>query len=592
MFTSREVQGSPEFERILALPRRQWTPEHTAAAQAALTARLKTFSGTMSLLPDQARALWDAQQTGGLVGPLVVGAGKTLLSFLLFVVLNAKRGILLLPGGLIAKTEDEFQSLAKHWHLHPRPTIISYERLGLATSDKFLDGGDGSVGYRPDVIVADEAHYLKSRRAARTRRVERYMKAHPETKFVALSGTLISSSLLDMTHLVTWALKSGAPVPRTVHECTEWASALDEGTDPLSRMGVGELRRLTVPGDTGTALEVARRGFRSRFLDTPGVVASYGSSVGCSIRISPVEYTMPPEIDDHYRRLRETWTLPDGWTLTQAVQAWQHAREFALGLHNMWDPRPPEKWLRARSAWASYVREVLSESRSLDSELMVRDAVKDGRLPGGRVHLDAWEAIAPTFTIQPRPEWHGDYALRVCEAWMKKAPGIVWTEHTFFALELSRRTGLPYYGPGGLDSRGNRIEGEDGKRPIIASVRANSTGRNLQYAFARNLLTAPTSSAKTIEQLIGRTHRTGQKADEVIVDMLCACREHFDAVLRARARARMILDSQGSPQKLLLADLVWPREVDSRIERPHPGAPPSSGWRWVGNQDLGALDED
>lgn len=576
MFTVREVQRSPELERILALPRRTWTKAQEAAAIEELTARFRRHGGSMRLRGVQARALWEVLHTGGLVGPIRVGGGKTLLSLLIFVALRAVRGVLLVPAALAGKTEREFDELAHHWYVPTRPYVMSYEALGREKAAKFLET------YRPDVIVADEAHRLKNRKAACTRRVERHMKAHPETRFIAISGTLIGTSLLDATHLISWALKENSPVPRTAHEASEWAAALDEGHDPMDGiMSPGALLALAVPGDTGPAVEVARRGFRDRFLSTPGVVSSDDGGVGCSLRISDVEYEIPPDMDAHFRKLRNEWTLPDGWTLTQAVQAWQHARELALGMYNVWDPRPPVEWLRARSEWAAYVREVLKTSRTLDSELMVRDAVLDGRHPEGAGILEAWLRIAPTFTIQPRPEWHGTFALEACERWMKQAPGIVWTGHTFFAQELARRTGAPYYGPGGVDSRGRPIEAENGKSPIIASIAANSTGRNLQRAFSRNLITAPTSSGKTWEQLLGRTHRDGQTADEVIVDVLLGCREHYDALVRARAGAAANEQMTGHSQKLLIADVLWPGDVTGR-----------SGARWASNAELGSTSED
>jgi hypothetical protein len=71
------------------------------------------------------------------------------------------------------------------------------------------------------------------------------------------------------------------------------------------------------------------------------------------------------------------------------------------------------------------------------------------------------------------------------------------------------------------------------------------------------------------EQLLGRTHRTGQKADTVFVEFLFGCLEHFDAIERAQARATMALDTIGDRPKLLSADLIYPRDANNR-----------EGWRW------------
>ena len=54
--------------------------------------------------------------------------------------------------------------------------------LGLVQSAQKLDY------IQPDLIIADECHLLKNHKAGRTRRVTRYMREHPETKFVGVSG--------------------------------------------------------------------------------------------------------------------------------------------------------------------------------------------------------------------------------------------------------------------------------------------------------------------------------------------------------------------------------------------------------------------
>jgi len=67
-----------------------------------------------------------------------------------------------------------------------------------------------------------------------------------------------------------------------------------------------------------------------------------------------------------------------------------------------------------------------------------------------------------------------------------------------------------------------------------------------------------------IEQLIGRTHRDGQEADEVSVDVLLGCAEHYEAFSRALDGARAAADTLGHDQKLLLADVTMP-DVSRRV---------------------------
>src|ERR1019366_7259717 len=135
--------------------------------------------------------------------------------------------------------------------------------------------------------------------------------------------------------------------------------------------------------------------------------------------------------------------------------------------------------------------------------------------------------------------------------------GIVWCEHVFFARRLAQVTGAVYYGANGISDGGESITLVKPGAAIIASVQANATGRNLQM-FSTNLITSCPPSAAKVEQLVGRTHRDGQEADEVTVDILLGCSEHHDAFTRALEGAQAAADVLGHDQKLLLSDVVMP----------------------------------
>jgi hypothetical protein len=207
--------------------------------------------------------------------------------------------------------------------------------------------------------------------------------------------------------------------------------------------------------------------------------------------------------------------------------------------------------------------------------LQVANAVLDGTLDDDGL-LEAWKALEKTFVPNVVPQWHDDNALKACERWGKEGKGIIWTGHTFFAQELAKRTGFPYYGREGLTGEGAYIG--DAKGTIIASIAANGTGRNLQ-AWSRNLITSAPSTAPGVEQLLGRTHRTGQEADTVTVDILLGCREHWDALDGARAQAAAERDTMpGSDQhKLLIGDITWPSEQDIRMRQ---------GFAWQRTKDV------
>lgn len=567
-----EIERTDCLERILALPRREpVAPEGLAeeltelladtskcpGAKLSPTAKgLCSVCGTpMRLRPLQALALHDIGVNGGGFLPLDVGEGKTLISLLAAYVLDARTPLLLLPATLIQKTAREMRELARHWLIPTNVRMMSYQMLGLVQSARDLEL------YAPDVIIFDESQKVKNRDAAVTRRVERYLDAHPETKVVAMTGTIMRKSLRDFAHTLRWALKDMAPVPLQDHEVDEWALCLDDRIEnEFQRVEPGALLELAKPEEIAEygELVAARRGFRRRLRETPGVVASAatGTAVDVGLTIQPLKYDVSPAMSGHFEVLRNEKVAPNGDELWEAADVWRHAKEMALGFYQRWDPPPPEEWRAARKAWFQFVRGVLSRSRTWDSPEHVAQACDMGKLPNAQ--LEAWRKIKDTFVPNPVPNWVDDSALQVCIRWMRQGPGLVWTEHVPFAERLSKMTGAKYYGAKGLAADGQFIDDGDPNKSVIVSVDANREGRNLQRKWSRNLITSPMEGADVWQQLLGRTHRPGQMRD-VEVDVLLGCAEHARAWTKAVAGAFAIRDTVGAESKLLIADTdAWP----------------------------------
>jgi hypothetical protein len=368
-------------------------------------------------------------------------------------------------------------------------------------------------------------------------------------------------SLKDFAHIVRWCLKDNAPVPRTENELDEWACALDERVSELERFEPGALFSFCPGG--GRTLEDARQGFRKRLVETPGVVSTVGEGekVDCSIYVNAITYRVDPKTNAHFHKLRKDMLTPDGWQLMQATDVWRHAKELALGFHQVWDPRPPDPWRNARRNWNAFVREVLSKSRTLDSPLMVANACDAGRLDDSL--LRAWRAVEKSYDIHTKAIWHDDTVINLCLEWMKQ-PGIVWTEHVEFATRLAKLSGCKYYGAKGKAADGSNVLDADPTKAAVLSMDANREGLDLQFKWHRNLVTSCPEGADILQQLIGRTHRTGQPADEVTVDILLGCLEHANAWRRAWQNAEVIRDTTGAVYKILNADINWPE--DDEIE--------------------------
>jgi hypothetical protein len=605
------VRYTAEVDRILKLPRRQQgiTPEQVVE----MTEALRKDTGSMKLRPVQALALLEAMIVGGLFGPIGVGEGKTLITLLLAYVLEAQSYLLVLPANLIEKTKRDYAKYAQHFHLPPLGsiTMLSYELLGRVQAETILDR------IKPDVIAADEVHKFKNRKAACTKRMLRYMDANPSTKFIGLSGTVMQKSIRDFSHIIRWCLKDGAPVPRTVAETEDFAYALDERIPEDCRFAPGALMKFCTAEDLAADDEVtaARRGFRRRLIETPGVVSTVGKGeeVNASIYVSAIRPTYKPVTDHHFQVLRKDMKRPDGEVLMTGAEVWGYARQLALGFHYVqvekralaaWlakmkpkcspytvtmrpeyraefdafleTAKPPKPWKDARRDWHSFAREFLSRSRTIDSELAVANAIDVGQVDDGGV-LARWRAIKDTFQSERMSVWHDDSVLQVCADWMaKNEDGIVWCAHEFFGGALAEMTGRPYFGAEGLSASGQFID--DASGPIIASIQANKEGRNLQEKWSRNLVTAFPDNSDLAEQMIGRTHRPKQLADEVTIEIILGCYEHANAFRKARSGAQTVNDTVGAAQKLLIADLAdWPDESEILSWK---------GWRWQKQVDI------
>ena len=537
----RGVAKTSELLRIAALLRRDWQTDSKELAKL-LTDELKTPKGSMQLWPVQAAALADCYDCGGLFAPIAVGKGKALISILAPVVMEAERPLLLVPAQLREQTRKQvLPEMRKHWQLHDNLKIVGYSELSVVSGKDLLEE------IRPDLIVLDEAHSVKNDKAARTRRLRRYLKAHPDTRIVALSGTMTRKSLREYWRILLWALgEKRAPLPRHWRELQDWADALDEDVDEESRLAPGALERiLCEPG------EPARLGYRRRLVESPGVVATSEEELGTSLRIIPMNFKQPGAVHGALSNLRSTWETPNGDPIVEAVDLWRHARELALGFWYRWDPPAPKRWLDARREWKVFVRNLISRNQEFDSELQVWNFCEAD--PDRSPEWMQWESIKDDFKPNVVAEWISDFALRLATRWLdvtQPEGGIVWVEHVEFGKKLAAMSGYPYFGAGTKAAE----ELLTARGPVILSIAAHSEGKNLQH-YSRNLVVSPPSSGKRWEQLLGRTHRPGQKADEVFVGYFATTPEQHASFQSAMNEARYIEETIGARQKLLYADI-------------------------------------
>lgn len=588
------VGSSEDLDRILALPRRapvDLTSTRAIALVELMTERLRRPDRPVGaacgcaamgrrrcidrLLPAQAWALWEARLANGLLGQIFVGGGKSLLDLLVATVIpNCKIAALLVPPGLVGQLVTEYKFIAEHFVTpslilpigfdgstirpgQPAVHVLPYSRFSRAEATELLEN------LRPDTVIADEVYNLKCRTAARTIRALRYFANHPETRLCAWSGTLTARSIKDFAHIAAFSLGTGSPLPLEPSEVEKWASALDPSDWPAP---AGALRRLAA------SAEDVRSAVRRRIVETPGMVSTQSSdTIGASL---PVRERVPPKIPEDLKAkiadLRATWTRPDGEELIDAMSVQRCARELACGFHYYWvypgnpDPLDVEAWFAARKAWNKELREKLKAPQPhLDSPLLLAKAAIR-YYAGYKGDLPVWESetwlkwreLRDTIQHETRAKWVSDYLVRDAALWAKDHNGIVWYEHDAFGRAVAKAAGLPLHG-GGIDAEA-KIRAEKGDQSIVASIKSHSVGRDgLQFLFNEQLVTTPPSDGAAWQQLLGRLHRPGQEADEVVTYVYRHTPEMSEAIDKAINFAKFVVGITGASQKLLCASVEF-----------------------------------
>lgn len=602
-----EQESTSELERILALPRRR--PPH----ESELRVLAKELEGKYGLgdvlckcesvhnracckhlLPVQAWALKEVAMAGGLVGPIGVGHGKTLLDLLTPMAIPCRVALLIVPSNLVRQlTEADIPFYSGHWRLpniagamwqypgRPLLHILGYSRLSGAKSTELIET------LNPDLIILDEAHSLSDTSSVRGKRFMRYLRAHPGIKLACWSGTLTKRSLLDWAHFPVHALKGGSPVPRDYPSQQFWAAATDP--NDFGASPAGDLTKLCAPGES---VEAA---FGRRVQETIGVVRS-GDAAACQASLVLSERPLPvaPKVREAVSRVRDTWQRPDGEELVDPLAVARCMREVSCGFYYYWAwPRGESKavrteWLAARKAWHQELREKLKRSTAhMDSPLLLTRAAI--RWFEGFTYIDAedrrrrkkvpphsstafpghptwasetwerWKKARPTAQPVTATTWFDESLLRDVESWLSEGPGLAWYEHDAIRRAIKLPPGAVVCGPG--DEGNLRVLSLKGSERVLISIKAHGTGKNLQM-FCRNLVANPPSGGAEWEQLMGRTHRQGQKADEVSVEVYRHTKPFRDAVETARTRAGYIQGVFGTSQKLV-SKATWTFGVDA-----------------------------
>ena len=534
-FVAKPLAGprdTAELRRILSLPQRD--PDEAGRSLVdELTEALATPEGTMRLLPLQALALSEAFDNDGCIAALPVGSGKTLISYLLPVVMFSERAVLLVPGKLHKKTILDFSFLSQHWENPKCYYVQSYEYI--STHPRFLDD------FEPDLIVADEAHKLKNLDAACTRRVIRYWEKGT-SRFCPLTGTFSERSFLDFWHLQLMALPVGGHIlPTSKDETQRWGEALDSVTDRRASLGA-----LSVFGED---LNEARKGYGQFIKRVPSVITADSAEVDASLFIEPLEI-QDPLVEEAYSNLENTWCLPNGFELETGPEFWRHAREIAAGFFYIWKTQPPIAWAMARKDYGKFVRDKLARSRTLDTVAQIDREFSEHPL------IKSWKKIEKSFTPETIPIWFSPGITNSAVNLSKeKGRTLLWYHHRAVGDRLSEIYGLPTYRNKGLNIKDGSHIYECDEDVVAVSDTALFEGFNLQ-PWNSNVVMTPSARGIKWEQILGRTHRPGQKQDEVNCYVMMCIPDAVKDFHHAIRDAKYASATTAQKQKLLIADYI------------------------------------
>jgi hypothetical protein len=564
---------SSEMRRVLNLPRRGLELDGTDRAETIIDMTMERYARPVvpgrrcrcaeidperhaaegcieRLRLPQAQALREIAICGGLLGPIGVGHGKTLIDLLAPLAFRhydpkISTVVLMVPPGLATQLEGDYAYYGQHFQMpqivfhgidymntcqkmdtrvpleRGAPTIhvVPYSRISRPEATSWLERE-----LKPDAIIADECHKLRNVKTATGARAWRYMEeVAPTTKFVGLSGSMTAKKIQDYWHLAKWALRGGSPLPVVPEIVDEWGTALNPSDNPADP---GRLMQLCNEGEHIYA------GFKRRVAETVGVVTTTAPAVDVALELDERQAPpIPEEVRRYLSDVRESAVRPDGEELLTSLEIAACAMQIACGFYYRWIyprcefPRDEELVIQWRETRRAFFKEVRTKLKNLDEHMdsprLVMNAAerfhglrpKKTGLPVWDSKLfPAWNKIRGMVYAETEAVCFNDYLVRDVIAWANEHKGIVWYEHDAIGEWISRLSGLPKYG-GGRKAKEAMLR-EDGSRSIICSIKAHGTGTNgLQHRFRECMLLHITPDPNAVEQVLGRLHRPGQNHD-------------------------------------------------------------------------------
>jgi len=380
MQKTAEDSIAQEIERIIALPIIRPPTEEEIIALSLYYAP----GGGLRLYPEQVAAMIQYHEYGGLVAPIAVGGGKTLVTVLVasdaFRLFGKRRILLMTEPHLVDQLRDrELPFYRKHisinipfYYLAGMPAgkrmhqaqaqragcyVVSYSLLSSSKGAELLEA------IQPDLIIGDEIHAIASANpSARGRRFKHIVKVY-SPQIVGLSGTITKKSPKDYHHLVVSSLHENSFIPRPTGIADEWAKIIDCNASSIDEFHNNSAPQ---PGPIKPLVDWAirnfpeeeypqnlvgfRKAFQKRMETCPGVVASGGDKLGVSLRITNIDSKDEHEfksklnnedaigweqLQELVKQLLTMWVAPNGDEIDHAMHIWRWRYELeGFGFYN------------------------------------------------------------------------------------------------------------------------------------------------------------------------------------------------------------------------------------------------------------------
>jgi hypothetical protein len=605
-----ELQGQiadsvDDVSRIVSLPflHQPTEAEYLALCQSLMTEEAWRDGEKLNIYQVMGALAW--KYCPGVFGPMAVGTGKTL--FLQLLVSLARRDghtkiVLLLPRDSI----DQLLDYDLKWIMYMIPWNVegphSFKNLGpkkrlllaqaaaqgirrglfllpyslLSSHDE--DTPDLLQEIKPTVILADECYFLKNvDTSACARRVVRYLKQYPTTRFVAVAGSITSKGPDDYAHLLEAALHEGSPLPLDKQMLLAWSMVISSGAMPSGAMAAPlqplvRWARTHFPGvDFPEEVEGFRKAFMHRLAHTPGVVATREGGINTSLTYCNVpvpDYEQHPQWPELKRLIDQVGPplrlTPNGDEIAHKIHAFKWLYELCQGFYNNLVWPSPEELAERRSVSKGQAEDALGQGRFhlekrkkyysvlrdwfdegdhlgdrgqyLDTPMMVAEqmARTGPRHLGcnGDLLYTAWMVMkaaetATMATRDKRPVRVCDFKIQHCLKWAQELPkrdpgAIIWVHHQElgqWAYEIFKEALGPdrvVHCPAGDANKAALRDPANAHKLCISSLPSHYHTLNLQHHGNMYFLQM-SRSATQMEQGVGRIHRQKQPRDHINV---------------------------------------------------------------------------